>query len=203
MNEKNHPKKERSLVIIKPDGVQRGLSGEIIGRFEKVGLKITAMKMTVAKEAQVWDHYNKDDEWFLRKGTTVVENRKSAGLPVDKEPIEYGRDIIGIMVDYMTASPIIVMVLEGNLSTAVVTKLVGGTEPTVADIGTIRGDYALDSYQIANQDGRGVRNLVHCSENPEEAEREIKIWFTEDEIIKYRLIQEAMLYDVNLDGILE
>ncbi len=199
----NHPKKERTLVLIKPDGIQRGLVGEIISRFERVGLKMTAMKMVMATVQQCWDHYNKDDEWFLRKGSTVVENRKSAGLPVDKEPIEYGRDIIGIMVHYITASPVIALILEGNAATAVVTKLVGGTEPTTADIGTIRGDYALDSYQIANQDERGVRNLIHCSENPEEAEREIKIWFAEGEIIKYRLIQEAMLYDVNLDGILE
>lgn len=199
----NHPKKERTLVIIKPDGVQRSLVGEIISRFERVGLKMTALKMVMATEQQCWDHYNKDDEWFLRKGATVVENRKSAGLPIEKEAIEYGRDIIGIMVHYITASPVIALVLEGNAATGVVTKLVGSTEPTTADIGTIRGDFALDSYQIANQDERGVRNLIHCSENPEEAEREIKIWFTEDEIIKYRLIHEAMLYDVNLDGILE
>ncbi len=198
-----HPKKERTLVIIKPDGVQRSLIGEIIGRFERVGLKMTAMKMVMAQSQQCWDHYNKDDEWFLKKGTTVVENRKAAGLTVDKEPIEYGRDIIGVMAEYMTASPVVVMIFEGNAATAVVTKLVGGTEPTTSDIGTIRGDYALDSYQIANQDGRGVRNLIHCSENPEEAEREIKIWFKPEEIIAYRLVQDQILYDVNLDGILE
>lgn len=198
-----HPKKERTLVIIKPDGIQRALVGEVLRRFERVGLKMTALKMVMATPEQCWAHYNKDDEWFLRKGTTVVENRKHAGLPVDKEAIDYGKDIISVMVDYMTASPVIVLVLEGNASTAVVTKLVGGTEPTTADIGTIRGDYALDSYQIANQDSRGVRNLIHCSENPAEAEREIPIWFTEAEIIKYRLVQEQMLYDVNLDGILE
>jgi nucleoside-diphosphate kinase len=198
-----HPKKERTLVIIKPDGVQRSLVGEIISRFERVGLKMTAMKMVVAKPEQCWEHYHKDDAWFLVKGTQLVENLKNAGVPVEKEAIEYGRDIIGVLVKYMTASPVVVMVLEGNIATAVVTKLVGGTEPTTADIGTIRGDYAIDSYQIANQDNRGVRNLMHCSEDPEEAEREIKIWFTEDEIIKYRLIHEQMLYDVNLDGILE
>ncbi len=203
MAETMHPKKERTLVIIKPDGVQRSLVGEIIGRFERVGLKMTALKMVMAEEKQCWEHYNKDDEWFLKKGTTVAENRKSAGLTVDKEPIEYGREIIGVMAEYMTASPVIAMILEGNSATAVVTKLVGGTEPTTSDIGTIRGDYALDSYQIANQDGRGVRNLIHCSENPSEAEREIKLWFKPEEIISYRLVQDQILYDVNLDGILE
>ncbi len=198
-----HPKKERTLVIIKPDGIQRSLVGEILSRFERVGLKMTALKMVMAQEQQCWDHYNKDDEWFLKKGTQLVENLQNAGLPVEKEAIEYGRGIINVLVEYMTASPVIVMILEGNAATAVVTKLVGGTEPTTSDIGTIRGDYAIDSYQMANQDNRGVRNLMHCSESPEEAERELKIWFTEDEIIKYRLIQEQMLYDVNLDGILE
>jgi len=200
---KQHPKKERTFVIIKPDGVQRNLVGEIIKRFENVGLKMTAMKMIVAKEQQIWDHYNKDDAWFEAKGQGVVENRKEAGLKIEKEAIDYGRDIIKVMVDYMTASPIITMIFEGNAATSVVTKLVGGTEPTTSDIGTIRGDYAIDSYQIANQDERAVRNLIHCSEDPKEAEREIKIWFDEDEIIAYRHVGEQMLYDVNLDGILE
>ncbi len=200
---KQHPKKERTFVIIKPDGVQRNLVGEIIKRFENVGLKMTAMKMIVAKEQQIWDHYNKDDAWFEAKGKGVVENRKEAGLKIEKEAIDYGRDIIKVMVDYMTASPIITMIFEGNAATSVVTKLVGGTEPTTSDIGTIRGDYAIDSYQIANQDERAVRNLIHCSEDPKEAEREIKIWFDEDEIIAYRHVGEQMLYDVNLDGILE
>lgn len=199
----DHPKKERSLVIIKPDGIQRSLVGEIITRFERVGLKMVAMKMIVAQDDQVWTHYNKKDEWFQAKGENMIQNRKDAGLPVDKEAIEYGRDIIGVLVKYMTASPVIVMVLEGNAATTVVTKIVGDTAPTAADIGTIRGDLAIDSFQIANIDERGVRNLIHCSEDPSEAERETKIWFTNEEIINYRLVSEAMLYDVNLDGIME
>ncbi len=199
----DHPKKERSFVILKPDTLQRGLTGEIISRFERVGLKMTAMKMVMADEDTCWKHYNKDDEWFQKKGEITVEDRKKNNMTVDKEPIEYGKDIIRVLINYIIASPVVIMVVEGNAATTVVKKLVGGTEPTSADIGSIRGDYAIDSYQIANVDERGVRNLVHCSDNPKEAEYEISLWFSEKEIIDYRLVSEAMLYDVNLDGIME
>jgi nucleoside-diphosphate kinase len=198
-----HPKKERTFVIIKPDGIQRGMIGEIISRFEKVGLKITAMKFLVPKEEQCWTHYNKDDSWFQSKGERIVKGREEMKLPVEKEAIEYGRDIIGQLVTFMTSGPVLAMVIEGNQAVGIVTKLVGGTEPLTSDVGTIRGDLTLDSYDLAGMDGRAVRNLIHCSDKPEEAEREIKIWFEEKEIIKYRSINEQMLYDVNLDGILE
>lgn len=198
-----HPKKERTFVIIKPDGVQRALMGEIIGRFERAGLKISAMKMLVPKAEQCWTHYNKDEAWFQSKGERIVKGREEMGQPIEKEAIEYGRDIIGQLVTFMTSGPVLAMVIEGNAAVGVVTKLVGGTEPLTSDIGTIRGDLTLDSYDLAGLDGRAVRNLIHCSDKPEEAEREIKIWFDESEIIKYRSISEAMLYDVNLDGILE
>ena len=199
----NHPKKERTFVIIKPDGVQRAMMGEIIGRFERVGLKITAMKFLVPKAEQCWTHYNKDDVWFQAKGEKIVKSREENGMSVDKPAIEYGRDIIGQLVTFMTSGPVLAMVIEGNQAVGIVTKLVGGTEPLTSDIGTIRGDLTLDSYDLAGIDSRAVRNLIHCSDKPEEAEREIKIWFDESEIIKYRSIAEAMLYDVNLDGILE
>lgn len=198
-----HPKKERTFVIIKPDGVQRGMVGEIIKRFERTGLKLTAMKFLVPKAEQCWTHYNKDEAWFQSKGERIVKGREEMKLPVEKEAIEYGRDIIGQLVTFMTSGPVLAMVIEGNQAVGIVTKLVGGTEPLTSDIGTIRGDLTLDSYDLAGLDGRAVRNLIHCSDKPEEAEREIKIWFDESEIIKYRTISEAMLYDVNLDGILE
>lgn len=196
-------KRERTFVIIKPDGVQRALMGELIGRFEKAGLKFTGMKLIRATEDQCWKHYNKDDAWFLSKGEKILKQRQEAGLPVEKEAIEYGRDIIGQLVRFMTASPVVAMVLEGNQAVGVVTKLVGGTEPLTADIGTIRGDLTLDSYDLAGVDGRAVRNLIHCSDQPSEAEREIKIWFKEEELLSYQLVSEKMLYDVNLDGLME
>jgi len=203
MNIMQHPKKERTFVIIKPDGVQRNLMGEIISRFERVGLKLTAMKMLVPKAEQCWTHYNKDEAWFQSKGERIVKGREEMSLPIEKEAIEYGRDIIGQLVTFMTSGPVLAMVIEGNSAVGIVTKLVGGTEPLTSDIGTIRGDLTLDSYDLAGMDSRAVRNLIHCSDKPEEAEREIKIWFDESEIIKYKSISEAMLYDVNLDGILE
>ncbi len=198
-----HPKKERTFVILKPDAIQRGLVGDILSRFEKVGLKTVAMKMVVATEDQCFTHYNKNDEWFERKGKGMVANLEAQGKKAEKEPIEYGKDIVRALAKYMMAGPSLCLVLEGNKSVAIVTKLVGGTEPTTSDVGTIRGDLTLDSYDVANLDNRAVRNLVHCSESPEEAMREIPIWFKENEIISYNHIQDAILYDVNIDGILE
>ncbi len=202
-----HPKKEKTFVILKPDAVQRGLVGEVTTRFERIGLKIAAMKMVVPTEEQCWSHYQKDDAWYLKKGTKLIENKGKLGLPVEKEALEYGKDIIRAVVSYMTAGPVVCMVIEGNYSGAVVKRLVGSTEPATADTGTIRGDYALDSYFLCDADGsRGMRNLVHCTDPEDGAEaygREVAIWFTESEIINYRLVSEAMMYDVNLDGILE
>ena len=198
-----HPKKERTLVILKPDAIQRGLMGDLLKRLENTGLKLVAMKMMVPKEELVWQHYNKDDVWFQSKGEKLVANLQAAGRPIEKEAIEYGREIIGALVKFMTASPVVPMVWEGNQSVAIIKKLVGGTEPSTSDVGTIRGDYTLDSYEISNLDNRAVRNLVHCTDNPDESEREISLWFGPEEIINYRLIAEQMLYDVNIDGLLE
>ncbi len=195
-----HPHQERTFVILKPDTVQRSLIGEVIKRFERTGLKCTAMKMFMADEARLLKHYNKDDAWFLKKGTRIVEDLEAQGRPVEKEAIEYGKDIIRTIVHYMEAAPVVAMVWEGNASVAVVTKLVGTTEPTTSDVGTIRGDFTVDSYSHSSYENRSVRNLIHCSESPEEAEREIALWFTEDEIMKYTTAQERIMYDVNLDG---
>ncbi len=202
-----HPKKERTFVILKPDAVQRGLVGEIVKRFERIGLKIVAMKMHMVEEPVLWKHYNKDDIWYEKKGIRILENKKALGHKIDKEAIEYGKDIIRAMVHYMCAGPVVSMVIEGNNAQAVVKRLVGGTEPATADTGTIRGDYAIDSYLLCDTDGsRGMRNLIHCTDpadGPEAYDREVNLWFTKDEIMNYRLVTEAMLYDVNLDGILE
>lgn len=198
-----HPKKERSFVIIKPDGVQRSLIGEIVGRFERTGLKLVGLKLAVPDSERIWKHYDKNDEWFLKKGTNIAKERAAGGLPVDKEPIEYGKDIIRALDRYMTSGPVVMMVWEGNQAVAVVTKITGSTEPATSDVGTIRGDLTMDSYGIAAIDDRAVRNLIHCSDTPENAEKEIALWFSPQELTNYRLVQEEILYDVNLDGILE
>ena len=196
-------KKERTFVIVKPDGVQRSLIGEVIKRIERTGLKLVALKMAIPTEDQCWTHYNKDDVWFESKGAKILENRQKAGMPIEKSAIEYGKDIIKALVKFMTCGPVVMMIWEGNESVGVVKKLVGSTEPATSDVGTIRGDLTLDSYDLAGADDRAVRNLVHCTDNPAESQREIDIWFKKEEIINYRLLAEEILYDVNLDGILE
>jgi nucleoside-diphosphate kinase len=198
-----HPKKERTFVAVKHDGVQRTLVGEIIKRVEQTGLKIVALKMWVPSAEKTAEHYGKDDAWCEKVGQRTVENMQKQGQTPTKPAIEYGRDVLNALYRYFTLGPIVGFVVEGNKAVDIVKKLVGGTEPTTSDVGTIRGDYTLDSYDLANVDGRAVRNLVHCSDQASEAEREIKIWFREDELISYKSIQEAILYDVNIDGILE
>jgi nucleoside-diphosphate kinase len=100
-----------------------------------------------------------------------VEGRKNLGMSIEKESIEYGRDIIRALVKYMTCSPVVAMVIEGNEAQAIVKKLVGGTEPATAEVGTIRGDYTLDSYNLVDTDGgRAVRNLVHCTDKEDGAD---------------------------------
>lgn len=201
-----HTSTERTFVIIKPDGVQRSLVGEIIKRFERVGLKMVGIKLVdlnQVPEEKLWEHYNKDDEWFTKKGTALKEALRIAGKPSDKKPIEYGKNIIGALVKYMKVGPVIMMVWQGNQAVPVVKKLVGATEPATSDVGTIRGDLTIDSMALANVDDRAVRNLIHCSDNLDDAKREVALWFAENEMLNYRLIPEQILYDVNLDGIFE
>ncbi len=189
------PHQERSLVLLKTDAVQRSLVGEIIKRFEMRGLKLAGMKMVMPTEEQLLSHYNKDDEWYLRKGEGIVEDLKKQGREVSKEPIEYGKDIIRTIVRYMTESPVVALVVEGNEAVEVVTRTVGTTEPTSADIGTIRGDYTIDSFSHATLEDRAVKNLIHCSESVEEAEREMALWFTPDELHDYVTAQERIMYE--------
>ena len=198
-----HPKKERSFVAIKHDGVQRTLIGEIIKRIERTGLKIIGLKMFVPDMKRATEHYGKDDVWYETKGKRLLETMKAKGQTPTKTAIEYGKDIIQSVLKYITSGPIVAMVIEGNQAVGIVKKLVGGTEPLTSDVGTIRGDFTIDSYYLTDSDGRAIRNLIHCTDKVEKAEREINLWFSPEEIIDYRLVQEQILYDVNLDGILE
>lgn len=194
---------EQTLVIIKPDGVQRSLMGEIMNRIERTGLKFVAVKFLVPQEDQCWKHYNKDEEWFMKKGARIIEDRTNHGMPIEKDQMQYGKDIIQSNVDFFMSGPVLALIIEGNQSVAIVKKLVGGTEPLTSDVGTIRGDLTVDSYALSSLDNRAVRNLIHCSDSPEEAQREIPLWFDNSEIVSYKHLQEQILYDVNLDGILE
>jgi nucleoside-diphosphate kinase len=199
-----HPKTERTLVIIKPDGVQRSLIGEIIGRFERVGLKMVAAKMCVPTAEHIEKHYTLDPEWRRITGEKRVKAAKEKGEKLATEdPYEITAKILEVLIKYMTSGPVLAMVWQGAHSTELVRKLVGGTEPRSSDVGTIRGDFVLDSYVMADADGRAIRNLIHASGTAKESETEIKHWFKPDEIIGYKLVSEQILYDVNLDGILE
>ena len=195
-----HPNQERTFVILKPDTVQRSLIGEVIKRFEQTGLKCTAMKMFVADEERLMKHYNKDDAWFLKKGTGIVENLTAQGKEITKDAMEYGKDIIRANAAYMSAAPVVAMVWEGNEAVAVIKKIVGSTEPATSDVGTVRGDYTVDSYSHSAYEDRAVRNLIHCSDEPSEAEREIALWLGEDDIMQYTTAQERIMYDINFDG---
>lgn len=200
----SHYKKERTLIIIKPDGIQRSLVGEIIGRFERVGLKLVALKLVLPSEEHVEKHYTLDPNWRRITGEKTIKSYKEKGLPPPSEdPLEITAAILERLKTYMTSSPVIAMVWEGAHAVPLVRKMVGGTEPLKSDVGTIRGDLVLDSYQMSDGDGRSVRNLVHASGTVDEADKEIAHWFTKDEIVNYRLVQEQILYDVNLDGLLE
>lgn len=199
-----HPKDERTLVVIKPDGVQRSLVGEIIGRFERIGLKIVAMKMLVLTEEFIRAHYTLDPNWMKITGEKSIKAYTDKGLkhPFSDDPIKVSENILRKLRNYMTAGPVVAMVVEGAHAAPIVRKLVGGTEPRSSDVGTIRGDFVLDSYEMSDIDDRSVRNLLHASGSAAEAEMEIPHWFTPAEITDYTHIQEAILYGANLDDIL-
>ena len=200
----SHPKDERTFVIIKPDGVQRGLIGEIIKRYEEVGLKLVATKMLVPDAAHVEAHYTLDPNWRRVTGEKTIKSYKEKGLPPPSEdPLEITAKILANLKKYLTSGPVLTMVWEGAHAVKIVRKLTGGTEPLTSDVGTIRGDYVLDSYQMSDTDNRAVRNLIHASGSIDEANLEIAHWFKPEDLIDYRIIHEEILYDVNLDGILE
>jgi len=204
-NMKNYDnKQEKTLVLIKPDGIQRGLIGEVIKRYEQCGLKLVAIKMLIPTRDQALRHYSVDPEWALKTGTKSIESWKAKGLtPPTEDPIELAENVRKQLVDFLTSGPVIAMIWQGMNAIGVIRKITGGTEPLTSVPGTIRGDYTIDSYSAADTDKRAVRNIIHASGSVTEANDEIKIWFTEKEILNYRLVAEEILYDANLDGILE
>jgi nucleoside-diphosphate kinase len=202
--ENNSKKQERTLVIVKPDGIQRGLIGEVIKRYEKSGLKLVGMKMMLASPELVEKHYTLDPAWREKNGKKTIEAYKAKGMtPPSEDPLAVNAVTLEKLKKYLSCGPIIPMVWQGMHAAAIVRKITGGTEPLTSDMGTIRGDFTIDSYEVADLDGRSTRNIVHASGSPEEAEMEINLWFKPEELTNYRLIAEELLYDVNLDGILE
>jgi nucleoside-diphosphate kinase len=190
-----HPKEERTLVVIKPDGIQRSLIGEIIKRYEQIGLKLVAMKMMVPTPEHIEKHYTLDPEWRRITGEKTIKGYKDKGLtPPTEDPYEVTGILLERLQKYITSGPVIAMVWEGAHAVKIVRKITGSTEPLMSDVGTIRGDFVLDSYQMTDADGRAIRNLVHASGSIEEAHKEIPHWFSPQEIIDYRHIAAELLY---------
>ena len=159
---------QRTLIIFKPDAVQRGIVGEILQRFERVGLKIVATKMVNPDKDHYFHHYEGISKMVSRRGQKAFD----------------------LVVDFMTSGPVIAMVLEGVEAIPVVRKIVGSTEPMAADMGTIRGDYAHVSFGYADARNEGVANLIHASGNVSEAEQEVSYWFKPEEIQIYKTLSE-------------
>ena len=197
-------KQEKSLVLVKPDGVQRGLVGEAIRRYEQCGLKLVAIKMGIPTKEQALAHYSVDPQWAFKTGTKSIESWKAKGLtPPTEDPIELAEGVRKQLVEFLSSGPVVAMVWQGMNAIGVIRKITGGTEPLTSVPGTIRGDYTIDSYSAADTDKRAVRNIIHASGAVDEAEKEMALWFKPEEILNYRLVSEEIIYDVNLDGILE
>lgn len=192
---------ERTLVLLKPDAIQRGLVGEIISRFEKKGLKIVAMKMAWPTKKLAMDHYFWSDEEKEASGKRTIEAYSAKGLKITKTAKEYAADVQRRLYSYLQSGPIVAMIIEGAHAIEQVRKLVGHGNPLSADVGTIRADMTIESYVIADEVDRAARNLVHASGNPSESEREIKVWFKEDDIVDYDLAIEKILYDKDWEKI--
>lgn len=191
---------ERSLVLIKPDGVKRGIIGEIIHRFEKAGLKIVGMKMVWVDRALVDKHYPDSREALLKGiGEKTMLSYKEHGKDVKKElgtdnPVEIGKIVNNWNKDFLSSGPVIAMVLEGHHAVTNVRRIVGHTFPSMAAPGTIRGDYSLDNPVLANERKRPVINIIHASGNTEEAEYEINLWFTKSELHSYKRADESVMF---------
>ncbi len=193
------PKEEKTLLIIKPDGVKRGLIGEIVERIEKRGLKIIALQLVQASKEQVDGHYPKDPAWIKRLGEKSLKTYKEHGMDAKNElgtddPAKIGQMVRGWLIDFLTSGPIVKMVIKGIRAVDMVRKIAGPTMPTGAEMGTIRGDFSVDDAAAANRGKRAVHNIVHASETPQEAEHEIQFWFAPEEIHDYKRAEEDIMF---------
>lgn len=173
---------EQTLVILKPDAYARGLSGEIIARFERCGLKLEQIRISQGEDDLIDDHYPRGEDWLATVGGKTLSDYEKLGISArgrlgTEDPVEIGQQVRGWLIEFMKSGPVVPMVISGNRAIETARKLVGNTLPVAALPGTIRGDLSSDSADLANEELRPVRNLVHASGDPEEAAREIKLWF--------------------------
>ncbi|MDE1822913.1 MAG: nucleoside-diphosphate kinase [Candidatus Micrarchaeota archaeon] len=185
---------ERTLILVKPDGVERALIGKVISKYEDAGLKVIGVKMLKPKKETVEKHYADDETWLLSVGRKAKQSYVEKGMKVDETEREIGMRIRSLLMKEITRGPIVAIVFEGNSASEVARKIGGGTEPRKADPSSIRGMYASDSYDLADASKRPVRNILHISENKEIAEKEIKIWFSDSELNDYKRADEEAMY---------
>jgi nucleoside-diphosphate kinase len=188
---------ERTLVLLKPDAVKRGLMGEILLRFEKAGLKMVAGKFIHAGKDVAEKHYPDTEEWKKTVGQRTVDECQKFGIDLmanigTTDPLQVGETVKKWNEEFLMSGPVFAMVLQGVNSVEKVRGLVGSTVPTKAAAGTVRGDYSLDSAIAANQRSRTIYNLVHASGSVEEATTEIELWFKPEEFSDYRLAYEDL-----------
>lgn len=159
---------QKTFIIFKPDAVQRGVVGEILSRFERVGLKIVGVKMIAPDKDQYYDHYEKIGKMVSRRGEKAFK----------------------VTLDFMLQGPVIAMVLEGVDAVELVRKMVGSTEPKSAMVGTIRGDYSHIGFEYADMAGKSTPNLIHASGDINDAEQEVGYWFADSELYDYKVMHE-------------
>jgi nucleoside-diphosphate kinase len=186
-----HPKEEKTYVMVKPDGVRKGLVGEVIKRFEQRDLKIVALEMFQPTRESINDHYPKDEKWIARLGDKTLGTYEKYGVDTVKElgttdNLEIGKMVREWLIDYMTSAPMVRMVVQGVHAVDMVRKIAGVTMPYLADMGTLRGDFSADSPILANTEKRAVANILHASETAEEAAHEIEYWFGKSPIYNYK-----------------
>jgi nucleoside-diphosphate kinase len=186
-----HPKEEQTYVMIKPDGVMKGLTGEVIKRFEQRDLKIVALEMVKPSVEQIDNHYPKSEEWITRLGNKTLTTYEKYGYDAmadfgTMDAAKIGPEIRKWLIDFMTSAPLVKMVVQGIHAVDVVRKIAGDTMPYKAEMGTIRGDFSIDSPALANKEKRAVMNIMHASETPEEAQHEIKHWFGDIKTFNYK-----------------
>ncbi|MEK7227590.1 MAG: nucleoside-diphosphate kinase [Patescibacteria group bacterium] len=184
-------KEEQTFVLIKPDAVQKGLIGEIVRRFEQRDLKIVALEMFQPTTDQIDEHYPKDKTWVTRLGKKSLSTYKKYDIdPVPlmgtNDPAKMGPMVRQWIVDYMISAPLVRVIVQGLHAVDTVRKIAGNTLPFLAEIGTIRGDFSIDSPALANSEKRAVMNLVHASETQQEAAHEIKHWFSNVKPLDYK-----------------
>lgn len=185
---------ERTLVLLKPDAVSRHIVGEILQRFERKNMKIVGLKLVWPTKDMAGEHYADDDAWYEDTGGKTLGNYKKQGVELDMTAREMGVKIRNTLMESLTAGPVVAIVLEGAHVIELTRKMRGSTSPRDAEPGTIGFDYTLDSYELSDSGGWSIRNIIHCSDSVENAEREIAIWFNKGEVLSYETAGSRVMY---------